>query len=97
MGGQPWKVVPRTEQCLIVGLGQAHRVVGDKIERFFAYSVLTDSSGLYEDVRILGKSGHPDDYMREFKRNLAGVLEEYRNKYRTFVIHTTFKIRWDEY
>ena len=54
-GGTPWKVRPRTERCLIVGIGQAHRIRSGAIERYFAYSVLTDSSGVFETVRTLGR------------------------------------------
>ena len=47
-GGTPWRVVPATERCLIVGVGQAHKVLPEGgIERFFAYSVLTDSTGAF--------------------------------------------------
>ena len=54
MGGQPWKVTPETEKCLIIGLGQSHKRMGDTIEKYFAYSVLTDSSGLYKNLKFLG-------------------------------------------
>ena len=48
-GGTPWKVRPRTERCLIVGIGQAHRIRDGHTDRYFAYSVLTDSSGVFEN------------------------------------------------
>ncbi|MBT9132787.1 MAG: hypothetical protein DDT32_01689 [Syntrophomonadaceae bacterium] len=63
MGGQPWKVRPKSENCLIVGLGQAHRVVDDVVQKYFAYSVLTDSSGLYKEIRVLGSSISRIDYL----------------------------------
>lgn len=97
LGGQPWKLVPRTEKCLIIGLGQAHRVLPNgEIARFFAYSVLTDSSGLYEDLRVLGEGTGSNEYMRDFKENLSALLQAYGERYQTFVIHTTFKIRREE-
>lgn len=97
MGGLPWRMVPRTESCLIVGLGQAHRVIPEGgIDRYLAYSVLTDSTGLYHDLKILGRASNPDEYLREFKSNLSHVLEQYSDRFKTFVIHTTFKIRRDE-
>lgn len=93
MGGQPWKVRPETERCLIVGLGQAHRVIDGKVEKYFAYSVLTDSSGLYEEMRVLGSSAEESDYMREFRNNFRRILEEYGDKYDRFVIHASFKVQ----
>jgi hypothetical protein len=47
LGGQPWKVKPSHADCLIVGIGQSHKKGPDgAITRYYAYSVLTDSSGL---------------------------------------------------
>ena len=55
-GGTPWRVVPATERCLIVGVGQAHKKIlpDGGIERYFAYSVLTDSTGAFQEIRLLG-------------------------------------------
>ena len=60
LGRKPWKVQPRHERCLIFGIGQSHRkkyINGkSQIERYYAYSVLTDSSGIFKELRILGRS-----------------------------------------
>jgi hypothetical protein len=96
MGGQPWKVAPETKNCLIVGLGQSHKKVNDKVEKYFAYSVLTDSSGLYKDIRILGRSNDLDVYLADFKQKLTDVFKQYINDYENFVVHTTFAIQDDE-
>lgn len=96
MGGQPWKVQPKSESSLIVGLGQAHRVVHDAVQKYFAYSVLTDSSGLYKEIRVLGSSSCAIDYLAQFKIKLREVFAEYAPNYNRFVIHATFKIGKDE-
>ena len=70
LGGTPWKVCPQTENCLIVGIGQAHRESEDGIERFFAYSVLTDSSGVFEEIRVLGEAQEENYYIKNFSANL---------------------------
>ena len=93
-GGTPWKVRPRTERCLIVGIGQAHRRSDDnRIERYFAYSVLADSSGVFEEVRVLGDSGDEEHYLRDFSTNLRVIISEYSNRFLNFVVHTPFSLR----
>ena len=93
LGGTPWKVRPRTARCLIVGVGQAHRVSEGHIDRFFAYSVLTDSSGVFEEVRVLGEAGDEKRYIDEFSANLRQIFSDYSDKFSSFVIHATFSIR----
>ncbi|MCC6545647.1 hypothetical protein IT570_00655 [Candidatus Sumerlaeota bacterium] len=97
LGGKPWKVEPRNESCLIVGLGQAHRKDGEgKISKYFAYSVLTDSSGLYETIRVVAHSENRGEYLKTLLDGVLGVLHEHEEAYRTFVIHTPFALRRDE-
>ncbi len=96
MGGQPWKVAPETTKCLIVGLGQSHKRVKDKIEKYFAYSVLTDSSGLYKELRMLGQSDELDSYLAGFRQKLTDVFKQYYDDYNNFVVHTTFTIQGNE-
>ena len=92
LGGTPWKVRPRTERCLIVGIGQAHRVSEEGIERFFAYSVLTDSSGIFEEVRVLGEDQNEDHYIEDFSTNLRRIFADYSSRFSSFVVHATFSI-----
>ena len=96
LGGIPWKVRPRTERCLIVGIGQAHREVNKRIERFFAYSVLTDSSGVFEEVRVLGEAQEEERYIESFSANLRKIFADYSDRFSSFVVHTTFAIRRSE-
>ncbi len=92
-GGTPWKVRPRTTRCLIVGIGQAHRVTDSGIDRYFAYSVLTDSGGVFKEVRVLGKNRDARHYMRDFAQNLRIIFSDYSDRFSNFVVHTTFAIR----
>lgn len=92
-GGTPWKVRPRTEKCLIVGIGQAHRKVDHHIDRYFAYSVLSDSSGVFEEVRILGEDQEEEGYLKSFSANLKKIFEDYSSRFSNFVVHATFAIR----
>ena len=92
-GGTPWKVRPRKEKSLIIGIGQAHRWANRRIERYFAYSVLTDSSGVFEAVKFLGEGRDESQYIDGFTSNLAGIFEEYSPRFTSFVIHAPFTLR----
>jgi hypothetical protein len=93
MGGVPWRIKPSTKRCLIVGIGQAHRKVGDRIEKFVAYSVLTDSTGGYETIKMLSEEDREADYIAALKRNLREVLLSHKDQYDSFVLHVTFNMR----
>lgn len=95
-GGTPWKVRPRTERCLIVGIGQAHQRLEKRIDRYFAYSVLTDSSGVFEEVRILGQGHDEGHYLQTFSDNLRNIFVEFGDRFSSFVVHTSFTIRQSE-
>ena len=92
-GGTPWKVRPRTESCLIVGIGQAHQITANRISRYFAYSVLTNSSGVFEEVRTLGEDRDEERYMHAFSENLRSIFHEYSDRFCNFVVHATFTIQ----
>ena len=93
-GGTPWRVVPETERCLIVGVGQAHKVLPDGgIDRYFAYSVLTDSTGAFQEVRVLGTAGNEDAYIEAFHNGLRQIFDDYADHFSSFVVHSTFSIR----
>lgn len=96
MGGIPWRIRPSTERCLIVGIGQAHRIVDGKIAKYVAYSVLTDSSGTYEAIRVLGNSADHQHYIASLKANLREILVSHKDRYASFVIHATFSLRKDD-
>ena len=93
-GGTPWRVVPATKRCLIVGVGQAHKVLAEGgIERYFAYSVLTDSTGAFQEIRQLGTGGDEEGYIEAFHDGLSGIFEDYADRFSSFVVHSTFSIR----
>jgi len=96
MGGVPWRVKPSTEKCLIVGIGQAHRMKDEKVEKYIAYSVLTDSSGIYETIKILGSSSDKNEYLDSLKTNLKEVLLSHKSQYESFVLHVTFNMRKED-
>lgn len=95
-GGIPWKVRPQTARRLIVGIGQAHHRSEERIDRYFAYSVLTESSGMFREVRFLGKGQEESHYIEEFTENLRKIISDYSGDFSSFVIHSTFSIRRKE-
>jgi hypothetical protein len=99
-GGQPWRVRPTSERSLIIGISQSHkiRLVEDRrtIEKYFAFSVLTDSSGLFREIRVLGESSDHGAYISALKSNLKRVLSENAGSFNRVVIHTSFKLRHSE-
>ena len=100
LGGHPWRVKPSTEKCLIIGIGQSHDIKkidnSYRVLKYFAYSVLTDSSGLYKDLQVIGSNREKEGYLRELRENLYKIISKYKGDYNKIVIHTPFKIRLEE-
>ena len=91
-GGKPWKVRPTAERSLIIGVSQSHksRLVGAKvqIDKYFAFSVLTDSSGLFQQIQILSDSPDHSTYVTALRVNLKQILEDSAGTFNRVVIHT---------
>lgn len=101
LGGKPWKVKSSHQNCLIIGIGQSHQVekqpTGETtIEKYFAYSVLMDSSGIYKDIKILGDSKSQAQYLSQLQFRIQEIVRHYRNEFTKFVIHTPFKLKHRE-
>jgi hypothetical protein len=97
LGGKPWKVVSEHDDCLIVGIGQSHRHDSDgNVSRYYSYCVLTDSSGLYEDVRVLGKDTNERNYLARFTESLLDIFRGHATQFKRFAIHTPFRLRFEE-
>ena len=97
-GGQPWKVRPTpAERSLIIGISQSHKLKSDgdrfSVEKYFAFSVLTDSSGLFQEIQVLGESESQDDYLLKLKTSLQTILMENADSFGRVVVHTSFKLR----
>ena len=99
-GGKPWKVRPTTERSLIIGVSQSHKskLVDNQvqIDKYFAFSVLTDSSGIFQQIQVLGDSPDHNTYLTALRANLKAVLEANAGQFHRVVIHTSFKLRYEE-
>lgn len=96
-GGYPWKVRPTGERSLIIGISQSHKlrtVEGQRtVEKYFAFSVLTDSSGLFQTIQVLGQGENQDSYLDTLRRSLRDVLVKGAQEFDRVVIHTSFKLK----
>jgi hypothetical protein len=80
---------------LVIGIGQAHQVDfdTDTIKRYFAYTVLSDSSGIYRELRVIGDTSSSSEYYGGIRAGVSRVLVDYAADFDTFVVHTTFDIK----
>lgn len=96
-GGQPWRVKPLRNGTLIVGVSQAHavRVVDGRrqIERYFAFSVLTDSSGRFLRMEVIGSAEEEGAYLDGLVNNLTSLLRAAEDEYTEIVVHTSYRLR----
>jgi len=96
-GGQPWKVRPTPEATLIVGISQSHKIrattSGSSVEKYFAFSVMTDNSGLFQKLQVLGDAGTQADYLAQLRSNLRQILDEGSRKFSRVVVHTSFRLK----
>ena len=100
LGGYPWKVKPMDGESLIIGISQSHKTLikGDKpvIDRYFSFSILTDSSGLFQRISVLGNSGDENIYLSQLSKTLENILASNVNRYTRIVIHTSFRLKVKE-
>lgn len=85
---------------MIIGISQSHktRLIDDRreIEKYFAFSVLTDSSGLFEKIRVLAQGTDSAGYISELRRSLREILQDSAEIFRRVVVHTSFKLKHSE-
>ncbi|MFN8414836.1 MAG: hypothetical protein U0U66_00745 [Cytophagaceae bacterium] len=94
-GGKPWKMKPATNEYLIIGIGQSYNIEheenGNVIEKNITYSVLTDSSGIFKDLQVLGEGVETDDtYYKTQVANIVKIINS--SSYKKIVIHTPFRL-----
>jgi hypothetical protein len=97
LGGSPWHLIPSTEKCLIIGVGQAHRKnENNHIDRYYSYSIQSDSSGLFRDIRLLSDNTDHDSYLNGLSNTLRKIIVDQISEFDSFVIHTSFRLKNDE-
>lgn len=99
LGGIPWLVAPSNSNCLILGIGSSHKIDDETrtVQKYLAYSVCLDSSGLYKKLSILSESETKETYLEDLKNNLINLLKEDEfSNYKKVVLHIPFKVKKDE-
>lgn len=97
-GGKPWKVKPTDENALIIGLSQSHKFSKEagRVEKYFAFSILTDSSGLFQSIDVVGEASDEKTYLERLRDNLRTMLATNAARFRKVVLHTSFKLKFAE-
>jgi len=109
-GGKPWKIKPAINDCLIIGIGSKNKETfvqiddkkwAKKIEKYFTYSVLTDSSGIFKEIQILSEDEQEENYYSKLVQKLKSIVEIAINEgNKNIVVHTTHRISkekvWDK-
>lgn len=99
-GGFPWRVRPTDERCLIIGISQSHKIRSDAygrvVEKYFAFSVLTDSSGIFQKIQVLGHADDEASYLQQLRDKLQEMLHSSVENFSRVVIHTSFKLKQKE-
>jgi hypothetical protein len=94
-GGKPWKMKPATNEYLIIGIGQSYHIekndIGNLIEKNLTYSVLTDSSGLFKDIKVIGEGvSSEESYYEQLVANIANLIKA--AGYKKISIHVPFRM-----
>jgi len=93
LGGTPWLVTTDNKDCLIVGYGQSiEKDENNNIRRFYAYSVLIDSSGKFLRIEPLADKQNKEDFLKDLAKNVSKILNDESNKYKKIVFHIPEKI-----
>jgi hypothetical protein len=93
LGGNPWKMYTNNADCLIIGIGQSYKINDEKhIERYFSYSILTDTSGIFQNINVLSDEVTEESYLNTLSVKLKELLYNQKGKYKTIVLHTSFRI-----
>jgi len=97
LGGIPWIVEPSHKNCLIVGIGQAHKynTTEERIERFFSYSVLIDSSGQFKAIKQLADETDKSKFIENITKNISELIKE-NKEYKKIIFHIPQKISKEE-
>ena len=100
VGGVPWLVKPVNETTLLVGLAQSIRykdAKGKRIQdRYYAYSILLESTGLYHSIDIVSSNSSKREYLVKLTQKIENILLVQSKSYSRIAIHAPFRISHEE-
>lgn len=95
LGGVPWIVEAENTNCLIIGIGQSiERDNKNKPIRFFAYSVLLDSSGKFLTIEPIAEATEKSEYLKKISEKIPEIINGYPD-YKKIVFHIPEKVSFD--
>lgn len=94
LGGIPWLVKAKNSNCLIVGIGQSIEKSKNKNLRFFAYSVLLNSSGEFLTMEQIADAKDKNEYIQQIGKKISEIINNHKN-YKKIVFHIPEKISFD--
>jgi hypothetical protein len=95
-GGVPWRVKVEDDDCLIVGVSQTHIRNEGGVSRYYAYAILTDSSGQFQEIEQLADATSREESLMLMRKQLEAILKKSGEKYGRVVVHATYTMRRDE-
>ena len=97
LGGTPWLVKSNRQKTLMIGIGHSQRrnPNTNQIQRFYAYSVLVESTGKFVSIKSLANHSDKSEYLKEIATNVAALIEE-NQSYSKIVFHLPHKIKQEE-
>lgn len=99
LNGIPWIMKTENKKSIIFGLGEAHkRNKDDEIEKYLAYSVCLDSTGLYRNINVLSNELDKMKYLDSLKSELQKILSELDiDSIDNCVLHIPHRMKYGEY
>lgn len=97
LGGTPWLVKSTQQKTLMIGVGhsQSRDPETTQIQRFYAYSVLVESTGKFVSIKPLANHSDKSEYLNEIANSVGALIEE-NQAYSKIVFHLPFKIKKEE-
>lgn len=97
LGGIPWLVKSAQQKTLIIGIGHSQSRNSDtnQIQRYYAYSVLVESTGKFVSIKPLANHSDKSEYLKEIATNVTALIEE-NQSYSKIVFHLPYKIKQEE-
>lgn len=97
--GRPWKVRTKNSGTLIVGISQVFGRTSGGQHRYVSYSVTTDASGVFKDIRTLADENTQESYLEKLASNLevklSAIANDTTDRVTRIVLHCSFRLPYE--